>query len=457
MQDDYPKKVRVSVKAADASKVRIYDYIEVLAYLSSPSGPIITGGYDFGMISHFKNIGATGYSMGAVNIMERNKVSLVSKVKSFLYYRLTSYLGKNEGNFAAALFLGEQGGINGQILQNMRLAGVSHILCVSGLHISLVAGIFYLYSRMLLNFSNHIAWNYSIKKIGAFIGIAGSFFYLLLTGSGIASVRAFIMSFLILIGVIFDRMTLSIRSVSIAAFSILLLNPEYIIFPSFQLSFVAVLSLIAGFEFYIERREYLDEYFSGIFTRAIIFNIYSTILASIATIPLVIYHFHIVSNYVILSNLLIVPMVSIIIMPLGILSIFLSAIGLDIYLYPILGFFINLVERSATYITNFPGSVWYFGHISKSHLLGYLLGLVWLIIWQGRVRYVGLFLMLVAFVLMCANPKPQIAINKDLGFRAFINNNSKLEIIGANISKFHLDYISHYFGKRNVIYHNKPM
>lgn len=457
MQDSYPKKVRVSIREEDASKIQIHDYIEILAFLANSSGAIIPGGYDFGIISFFKNIGASGYGMSSLEVIERNQSSLISDVKAFLYYRLNNYMGKNEGNFAAALFLGEQGGINRQIIKNMRLAGVSHILCVSGLHISLVAGIFYLYSRMLLNFSNYIAWHWNIKKIGAIAGILGSFFYLLLTGYGIASVRAFIMSSLVLIGVVFDRITLSIRSVCFAAFVILSFNPEYIIFPSFQLSFIAVLALISGFEFYVARREYFDEIFSGIFTRAIIFNIYSTILASIATIPLVIYHFHIVSNYVILSNLVIVPLVSFIIMPLGILSVSLSALGLDIYLYPLLEYSINLVEKIATLIANLPGSVWYFGHISHVYLLLYLLGLVWIIIWQVRIRYLGFALMLLSFSLMVALPRPDNVINKELGYKAFVNEDSDLEIIGDNISKFHLEYISHYFGYEKAIYTNKPI
>lgn len=455
MQEKYPKKVRISVKVENIRKARIGDYIELLAYISNPSSSAIPDLYDPGKISYFKNIGATGYAMSSLEIIERRPDFGMSRIKSYLYYRLLHYLDKDRGSFATALFLGEQGSISREIMQNMRLAGVSHILCVSGLHISLIAGIFFLYSRVLLNLSNYIVFNFNVKSIGAVIGILGSFFYLLLTGSGIASIRAFIMSCLVLIGIIIGRMTLSIRSVTTAAFLILIPNPEYILFPSFQLSFIAVLSLIAGFEFYIERKNIMEEIADSFFSKAIFLNIYSTILASIATIPLVIHHFHIVSNYVILSNLLIVPLVSFVIMPIGVLSIFLSIFEWDVFLYSIMGLFINLIIKITSIISNLPGSVWYFGHIETYQLFLYLFGFFWLVIWRNMVRYWGIFLMIIAFILMIINPKKETLTSGDV--KAYINEEGRLEIVGENLSKFQIDYITHYFGEKEGIYKNQKL
>lgn len=457
LQEDYPVKIQISIKASDAKRVRIGDYIETLVFLSPFMGPVIPGGYDFGLSLYFKNIGASGYSMSDLEILERDDHNYISSIKSFLYYRLIDNLGKDIGNFASALFLGEQKGIRKDLLKDMRLAGVSHILCVSGLHISLVAGILYLYSRMILNFSNFLAFNFNIKKIAALIAILGGFFYLVLTGAGIASIRAFIMSLCVFLGVIFDRITLGIRSLSIAAFFILILNPEYILLPSFQLSFIAVLSLISGFELYLENKEKFDDYLSGFVSKAICLNIYSTFLASIATIPLVIYHFHIISNYAIISNLVIVPIVSFIIMPIGILALIITPLNLDIYLYKIVGISIDFVSKSADFIASLPFAVWHFGNITGTSLLLYLLGFFWMIAWKSRIRFLGIILMIIVFAYMSFIASPKIIINNEIGFAAYINEKSELEIVGDNLSKFNIEYIMSYFGKNSSVIINKPI
>ena len=159
-------------------------------------------------------------------------------------------LGVENGNFAAAILIGETKAIPKDISENMRNSGVAHILSVSGLHLSLVAMIFFVSSRALLNISNFFAYNTNIKAISAIISIIGSFLYLQISGNNIAATRAFIMTSIFILAIIFGRSPYPLRSVMIAAFLILCFLPEYVFHPSFQLSFAAVLCLISGYEFY---------------------------------------------------------------------------------------------------------------------------------------------------------------------------------------------------------------
>jgi ComEC/Rec2-related protein len=175
-------------------------------------------------------------------------------------------------------------------MKEMRQSGISHILCVSGLHLSLVAMLFFISARFLLNLSNYIAYNYNIKSIAAICSLIGSYGYLELSGMQIAAIRAFIMTTIFIYAVMIGRKPYPLRSLAIAAFIILSVNPEYIFHPSFQLSFVAVLSLTAGYEFYI-RNQWILGKSKGIFSSIkfyIAFNIYSSFLASIVTAPVVI-------------------------------------------------------------------------------------------------------------------------------------------------------------------------
>lgn len=457
IQESYPQKVQISIKDSDSRKVGIGDYIEVLVYLAPSMKKIIYNSYDFGLMAYFKNIGASGYAMSDIEIVESDNGYLRQKIsilRNSLYYRFIDQMGYDAGNIAAALFLGEARGINRDILQNMRFSGISHILCVSGLHISLVTGIIFFYSRILLNLSSFIAWNFNIKKISALLSILGGYFYLLLTGFGVASIRAFVMSSLLMLSIAYDKRSMSLRSVAIAAFGILCFRPEYVLFPSFQLSFIAVLSLISGFKIYVDNRDFFSNIFANISAKIFFFNIYSTILANIATIGLVIYHFHIVSNYAILSNLLIVPIVTMIIMPLGIFTLLMMFLKLDPYVYIFLIYPINLVIKIVDFITKLPFSIWYFGHIDWRDLLIYLFGFLWIIIWQSKIRYLGIICMFCAFLNMCFTRSPDLIVNLDAGFIGYKNPKGKIELVGENISKFYLDYIGNYFGQKYITYND---
>lgn len=110
----------------------------------------------------------------------------------------------------------------------MRQSGISHILCVSGLHLSLVAMLFFISARFLLNLSNYIAYNYNIKSIAAICSLIGSYGYLELSGMQIAATRAFIMTAIFIYAVMIGRKPYPLRSLAIAAFIILSVNPEYI-------------------------------------------------------------------------------------------------------------------------------------------------------------------------------------------------------------------------------------
>ncbi|MCZ6884214.1 MAG: ComEC/Rec2 family competence protein, partial [Rickettsia endosymbiont of Ixodes ricinus] len=153
----------------------------MLAKLYKPQNSILPGGYDFGFYAYLSNIGANGYAMSEPQIIERNKInfdSFIYKICIHIYNNLIEKLGKDKGNFAAAILLGETKGLNRQIMQDMRQNSISHVLCVSGLHLSLVVMIVFLTTRFLLNLSNYLAYNFNIKLISAYCSVVADFGYL---------------------------------------------------------------------------------------------------------------------------------------------------------------------------------------------------------------------------------------------------------------------------------------
>jgi len=342
----------------------------------------------------------------------------------------------------------------------MRDSGVAHILSVSGLHLSLVAMIFFISSRVLMNCSNHLAYNVNIKFIAAFISIIGSFLYLQISGCNIAAMRAFIMTVIFIVAMMLGRAPYPLRSLMIAAFCILIFSPEYLFHPSFQLSFVVVLCLISGYEFYIKNK-YILGHSKGIFASIKMYvfaNIYSSFTASIITAPYVIYHFYKFANYSVLMNLIAVPLMSFFIMPLALLSIILMPLSLDMFLLKTLSFFIWIIIASADYIVQLPYSIWRVGHISSFSLVLFTFGLFWLCLWKSRMRSIGFLIMGLSVAMMLNHKKPNIIYDHNINVLGIKTKNNELELYSQNKTpKFTLNYWTSWYGQKEIKIHDKKI
>jgi len=448
-------KIRISIPTKYSNNINTHDHIKLLAKLYSPQNSLLPGGYDFGFHAYLSGIGATGYAMSPVVITASSDLynnGIVYKIRKIIYNRLIDNLGSLKGNFAAAILLGETKAIDRQLMKDMRQSGISHILCVSGLHLSLVAMILFISIRFLLNLSNFIAFNYNIKIIAAICSLIGSYGYLELSGRQIAASRAFIMTAIFIIAIIIERACYPLRSLAIAAFIILSLNPEYIFHPSFQLSFVAVLSLVAGYEFYIKNQWVLGDS-KGIFASIKFYmasNIYSSFLASIITAPVVINQFYIFSTYSIPMNLIAVPIMSFFLMPLAILALLLMPFGIEKYILKTIGFFIEIIADTAKFANEMPGSVWYFGYISKTSIVIFIFGFFWICLWKTRWRFLGLLTMIISFILMLSSPKPDLIFDAKLNAVGVKNNAGMLTIYANKMPEFNRIYWANWFGQADA-------
>ncbi|MBP7189728.1 MAG: ComEC/Rec2 family competence protein [Rickettsiaceae bacterium] len=449
--------IRLNVKDDYFRDLMTGDRISVLTFLNPIPPSILPGGYDFALYNYFSSIGAAGYSLSKPEIVAKSQRSNLSQkiqtLRHKIYDRLISVMGNDAGNFSAAIMIGESKGLARKIMQNIRYAGISHILCVSGLHLSLVASLLFISSRFLLNLSNFMAFRTDIKMISAIISLIGSFLYLMLSGMQIAATRAFIMTSIFILSVIIGRTPYPLRSIAIAAAIIISINPEYVMHPSFQLSFVAVLSLITGFEIYMKNKHVLGDSKGIIASIKIYFfaNIYSSLLASLATTPIVIYHFYISSNYAVLSNLLAVPVMSFFIMPISIISLILMPFGLDYYPLKLLEYIISIIINFGEFVADLPGAIWYFGYITPLSLLIYMIGLFWLTLWQKKWRHLGWILITCSVVMMFKSPKPDVIFDHHNNILGIKNKDEKLEIYGKRVSKFTQHYWSNWFGQKDVI------
>lgn len=455
-QEKFLSKIKIHIKGKDASALEIGDMIKTRVNLFPISSSILPGGYDFGIYMYLNGIEASGYALGNVEIISdhvNSKTTIVNfekinNIRNIIYHKLIDVLGKYEGNFVAAILIGETKAIDHKMAQNMRNSGIAHILSVSGLHLTLVAMIFFVVSRFLLNCSNYLSYRINVKVVAGVISILGSFGYLLLSGSNIAATRAFIMTLIVILSIIFERSPYPLRSVMIAGMLILFIYPEYIMHPSFQLSFSAVLCLISGYEIYLKNQQLFGSCkgLLGSVKLYVFSNIYSSFLASIVTAPFVIYHFYKFASYSILMNLLAVPLMSFFMMPLAIIALALMPFGVSDLPLKILGFFVKIVTDSAAQIVKLPYAVINTGYITEFSMFVFTLGFFWVCLWQKAWRYFGIVIMLISIVMMYFAPKPDFIFDYRTSVIS-IKNQDTLNIYSKRkISDFTKEYLYDWYG-----------
>ncbi|MEM7617042.1 MAG: ComEC/Rec2 family competence protein [Pseudomonadota bacterium] len=447
---EIPVKIRINVRTK-MDNVEVGDKVSLLANLTAPPRPVLLNSYNFRRHAYFNKIGAVGYSLSDITIIEKNTshitwfMTKIKQLRNNLADNNQNILGIYNGSIASALMVGQRYAIPDEILENIRVSGIAHLLAISGLHIVIVCGFCFLLIRKILSLNLFILERINIKKFAAIFGILIGLFYLLLTGSPISAQRAFIMIALVFTAVLFDRNSSSIFCVAWAAMIILLLQPETVITPGFQMSFAAAVSLISAYE-YLNKRYKINDSNNNRFYKFLgnIKNIIlSTMIATLATSPFAIYHFNNYSIYSLLTNIIAVPLTSIIIMPLAIISILLYFIGISFLTLVPMGYAIELLLLVSNKVAHLP-------HAKQSlpEFSPVILGLItisglWLCLLSSKIRFIGAPLIVIGYFLIfnngnMSNNKIIISPGRGAQYAIIEDNNAIFSDIRKNSYKYEI-------------------
>ncbi|MCZ6765175.1 MAG: ComEC/Rec2 family competence protein [Alphaproteobacteria bacterium] len=375
-----PVAVRVTVRVAQTRRtdelagLQAGDRIEARAGLAPPSPPAIPGAYDFQRAAWFQQLGAIGFTYGVPEKIETGLpdrpgamglsamglragfFARIDILRGRIFERVAAVLPGSTGAVAAALMVGERGAIDNELQDAMRRAGLAHLLAISGLHLGLLAGFVFFTVRAALALIPHLALSYPIKKWAATTALAAALFYLFLAGATVPTQRAFIMLALVLGAVLFDRTAISLRLVGWAAAAILLLRPESLVGASFQLSFAAVIALVAVYQA-LGGRWRLFYGAAGPIRRASVYLAgvaLTTIIAGVATAPFALQNFNTVAVYGLAANLVAVPIVALWVMPFAVAAFALMPIGLEALALVPMGWGVDLVTWVAGQVAAWP-------------------------------------------------------------------------------------------------------
>lgn len=376
------------------------DRIALRATLRPPATPALPSGYDFARWAWFQGLGATGFSLMPATILSSQDGSAglihvartgLEQIRHAIGDRIRAALPGETGAIAVSLITGERGGITDATNDAYRDSGLVHILSISGLHMVIMAGSVYAFMRILLAAFPAIALRFATKKWAAAAALAGATGYLLISGTSIATIRATLMIAIMFVAVLLDRQALAMRNVAIAALVILAVMPESLLDAGFQMSFAAVVSLIAAYEAIRDRSE-TSERRGWLLAAAFFFGgiLLSTVIASLSVAPFGAYHFHRSQQYALIANLIAVPICNLIIMPMALLTLVVMPLGLEALPLALMGYGIDSMTATAYRVAALPGAIAYIPAMPAASFALMVLGGLWLTLWQTRWRMLGL-------------------------------------------------------------------
>ena len=288
----------------------------------------------------------------SVNVIGKDKVNVISKIANYNYLiiekKLDNLFKKDISGLIKGIVLGDKSNIDEDIEENFRISGISHILAVSGLHVSYIIFAFNLLFKKSFG-----------KRNVKFIIILFLIFYMFLTGFSPSIVRASIMNIIILGAGIFHRKNDLATSVSLSLLIILIYNPFLIENIGLQFSYMATIGivllqknikkLLKSIKIKNKKWKYkLSTKILKIISK--VQEIASvTISAQISILPIMIYHFNIFGTYFLLSNLLISVLIGPVLI-LSLITIILSFIFKPIAIF--ISYFLSILIHIFIYISN---------------------------------------------------------------------------------------------------------
>jgi competence protein ComEC len=253
-REKIPSRVRVTTRKSP--NVAAGDFVAMKARLLPPSHAALPGGYDFARDAFFAGVGAVGSTLGAIRVLPPpGDASWRQRFAAADRPRAQPTCPQGERNHRRRRGRDRRRHGHGQarlplMMWKMPASRIRSLasLTISGVQMTLVAGIVFVVARRLLALSPTLALKYPIKKWAAVVAMAASLLYDVATGSRVGTERALVMTLIVLGAVVMDRRALTMRNLAFAVFAVIAIEPEAILGVSFQLSFAAVAALVAVME-----------------------------------------------------------------------------------------------------------------------------------------------------------------------------------------------------------------
>ena len=411
---DPPTRVRVNLAETDAPRGLAPGAIVAMrARLMPPAPPAVPGAYDFARVAWFDGLGATGRGFAPVTIVAGGAAG--DGLRGRLTHHIHAQLDGSAGGIAAALATGDTGAIDETDAEAMRRSGLAHLLSVSGLHITAAVAITMLVVARLLALSRRLALTGRVPLLAAAAAALVAIGYTLLTGSEVPTIRSCIAALLVLVAMALGREAITLRLVAAGAFVVILLWPEALVGPSFQLSFAAVTTIVTLHEHPRVRGWFIrrDEGWLARIARSGASLLLTGLAIEVALMPIAIYHFHRAGIYGAVANIVAIPLTTFVVMPLEALALLLDVAGLGAPLWWLTGQALALLLWIARTTAVAPGAVTMLPAMPGAAYALIAIGGLWLALWRTRWRLLGVAPFIAGAGWALATPAPDLLVTGD--------------------------------------------
>ena len=440
-----PIRMRVTLRP-EAELPSPGDPVRLLAILNPPPPPASPGSYDFARDAYFESVGAVGLALRAPRWVAADTIPpwrlrltmQINAIRWALTQRIVATLGPETGGLAAAMTTGHEAFIPREQVENLRAAGLAHIISISGLHMAIVGGFAFAAARLAVAAWPWLALRVSGKKVAALFGLVAVGGYLVLSGAPPPAERAAITAAVAFAAILADRQAISLHALAIAAMVVLLIHPEAVTEPGFQMSFAATAALVALAEIWPRPVREIDVPWPIRLTQAAatwtLASIAVSFIAGLATGPFAIQHFNRVSTFGLFANLAVAPISSFLMMPGLALGAALTPFGLGQAPLEVAGWSISLMNQIAAITAGAPAAQVVVASAPDWVLPVSFLGLLFACLWRGQLRWIGI--PVACAVLWAPRPSlPDIWISAD-GAAAAVRDGKDAVLLRPDVKLF---------------------
>lgn len=423
------------------------DIVEGRMRLAEVPGPALPGGYDAQFHAYFDGIGSYGNATGALDVVERQDAGLtglIAAVRQGIGARIDKVLAGEPAAVARALTIGDQSRIPDATRTEMATAGIAHVLAISGLHLTLVAGAAFAALRLVLAAPRRLSQRYSVKKWAAVAGIGVVLVYLAISGASVSATRASVMLILVFGAVLAGRRALTMRNVALAALFVLATEPAGLFRPGFQLSFAAVAALIGVYE----NARHDARAPGGWLARIRVYVVglaVTSVVAGLATAVFAAYHFQQTAPLGLAGNLVALPLLGFVVLPSLVLGVLVMPFGLEPVFLSVSGWGISQILDAAHLIAAASAGIAFRPLISEWVLLAALAAAAWFVFFLGWLRMAGPVVAAALILAFGTAPVPDVLV-ADRTLAAGIRQGEVLMLMSGRKNSFVTDVWAETYG-----------
>ena len=455
------RNVRLIVRTEIEPTLAAGQRVLVNAVLRQPPGAIVPNGFDFGQYNLFNGISTQGFAVSKVETQQllptRSTLkNYIENIRSKLSTRVLNSIDQPLSGVAVALVTGQRQYMDPATASDLRDAGLAHLLAISGLHMGLLTGVAFFVFELIFASISAVSLRVTPRKLAAVLAWVFALTYLGLSGASTSTTRAFIMVTIAIVAVFADRRVLSLRSIAIAAFVILLISPDALMGIGFQMSFAATIGIVVAYEYVLLWRHHRYSQNSmhskpTIPKKILIYFLGAagtSLVAQLAVGPIALFHFQTFSLVGIVANIVAIPLMAFIVMPSAFLGVLFSTIGLEAPFLSLMEGGLFIIVKLAAALSESQNSV-----IATTP---YAVALLWLtgialsivMIWRNTIAlYSAISLVIIA--LFVTKEEPANALIAGNGsIIAQLGPAKSLSIIGGRRDGFRDDAWKRYWGLR---------